>query len=691
MTEKLRIALLGGGKMAMQHAAAVRHCHSVELVAVVDPGLSEQELKARFGATVACFADAGTMLTQVRPDVVHVVTPPRTHAALARTCLEAGAHVYVEKPFALTLRDADAVLRLAEERGLKVCAAHQVRFQDAGRRYGQSLPLIGRPIHVESYFSFRPVRRQAGGGGLSTPVEQLIDILPHPVYLLLDALRQGGGGEVELGVFEVMAEGELRALFRRADTMGTLVVSLRARPVESYLRVCGSNGSVTADFVLGSVVNLLGPGASAPAVVVKPFSQAWQQACGSFKGLLSLVFRRHKSYPGLGELLGGFYTSIREGSPGPVGATEIRDTVRICEAIGERLRAVEREHEARADADLKAREAALRRPERSQGTVLLTGGTGLLGRRTAEVLRDAGWQVRVPVRRKVPSSQRLAGVDYVPADLGDRVPEGLLAGADLVIHAAAETAGTLADHERNTVLATRNLLDAMVASGVRRLVNIGSVAILKPAQSGQALTEESPVDAGNLERGPYVWAKAEAERLADSSDRDGWLEVRTVRLGPLVDYDDYSPPGRLGREVVRLFVAMGGRRDPLSVCSVGTAAEVLCHYAGSFDTAPRTVNLLEVPAPTRADLVNRLLPGRPDLRVVWLPFPVLRAVSLFATGLQKLLRPGKPPLNLYAAFKSEYYDSRVAATIIEATRSLQVKYGRSVEQEAHSGGPRTLD
>jgi len=281
--------------------------------------------------------------------------------------------------------------------------------------------------------------------------------------------------------------------------------------------------------------------------------------------------------------------------------------------------------------------------------------------------------VRVPARRQVPFAERLAGVEYVAADLGAGAPAGLLAGVDIVIHAAAETAGGLADHERNTVAATRHLLDAMAAEGVRRLVNIGSVAVLKPAGSGRALTELSPVDVDNLGRGPYVWAKAEAERMADAFAQEGRIDLRTVRLGPLVDYQDYTPPGRLGREVVRLFVGMGGPRKPLSVCSVQTAAQVLRYYAEAFGSAPPRLNLLEVPAPTRGELFDRLRSNRPDLKILWLPFPVLRLLSLLATGLQKALRPGKPALDLYAAFKSENYDPAIAERVITESRRTSAK------------------
>lgn len=662
MTASLRIALLGAGKMAIQHAAAIRHCAGAQLVAIVDPAVAPDQIAASFGAGVQAFTDVASMLGSVKPDVVHIVTPPATHVSLAIECLEAGANVYVEKPFALTAAEATAVLQRAAARGLIACAAHQVLFQEAGRAYRKHLPVIGDIIHVESFFSFRPVRRRAGGGGLSEPVDQLIDILPHPVYLLLDALPRAAGSRAELTALDVSSDGEVRAIVRRAGAIGCLTVSLQARPVESWLRVMGRNGMVEADFVLGNVIRHPGPGASAPAVVLKPFSRAWQTGWGSFKAVLKLIFRRHKSYPGLAELLDAFYRSIRERNLPPIDAAEITDTVRLCEEISKRLHADKAAADAGALATLARAEAQLPAPN-DRGIALVTGGTGLLGRPTARALRQAGWRVRVPVRREVPPSQRLPGIEYVRADLGAGVPPGLLEGVDVVLHLAAETAGTLTDHERNTVLATRNLIDAMAAANVRRLVNVGSVAVLKPSRFGRTLREGSPVDHDNLKRGPYVWAKAAAERLATERAGAGAIELRTIRLGPLVDLEAYAPPGRLGREVARLFVAMGLPSSKLAICGVGTAAAALRYAAEHFEDMPPIVNLLESPTLARRDLVRRLRRARPDLKVLWMPFPMLWLLSVAMTVAQKLLRPRRPALNLYAAFKSESYDSTLAGQL----------------------------
>jgi len=111
---------------------------------------------------------------------------------------------------------------------------------------------------------------------------------------------------------------------------------------------------------------------------------------------------------------------------------------------------------------------------------------------------------------------------------------------------------------------------------------------------------------------------------------------------------------------------------------------VIRHCANNFESAPPMVNLVEVPATTRGDLATRLRKTRPELKFFWMPFWMLRTLAWLATGLQKLLSPGKPALDLYAAFKSERYDPTIAQQVVlaSATRTEPPVAAHQHEQQS---------
>lgn len=687
-TEKLRVALIGCGAMGKHHLNTLQASPRAEIAGASDPRADAAEIKKILPEQARFFDDAEEMLTSLHPDVVHVVTPPSTHAELARLALTQGAHVYIEKPFCLTSTDAHSVLKLAESRGLKVCAGHQLLFYPARREIRETVPDLKDTVHVESYFSFKSVRKAAHGGGLMSPVEQLEDVLPHPVYLLVDALEaigsELGGGEIKVEGLDVDSAGEIRALIRFRETRAVLVVSLRARPIESYLRVTGSHGSITGDFVLGGTRVHRGPGTNAISVVSRPFSEAFQLFGGAASSVARLIFRKGHGYTGLAELVDEFYQAIKEDTPAPVSPASILETVGLCEQIGDALRA----HQSLVDTTVAARlehEVRCLPPiPASRERIIVTGGTGFLGKALVQLLRQQSWPVQVITRRIPTPSGRVAGVDYVELDLGEPLPEGLLQHAYAVVHLAAETLGGEDAHRRNTIEATRNLVEAASRDGVDRLIYASSIAVLLPGREyGKAVDEHTPVDY-DPRRGPYVWGKAQAEKLLGKLDSGHNLQYRIIRPGPLVDFSRFVAPGRLGREVGRLFVAIGNPGSSLSLCDVATAAKVFAWYVENFDIAPQTLNLVEPEAPKRSSLVARLRKERPDLRVAWLPDPVMALLSPTLKLVQRILRPGKPVIDVRAAFASENYDASLASSIVQQARSRFSRNSASVENEQES-------
>jgi predicted dehydrogenase/nucleoside-diphosphate-sugar epimerase len=658
----LKVVLLGAGTMARHHAAAIQRLgETAMVVGVADP--STDALAAMRSVAPLAFAapDLAGLLKEVDADVAHVCTPPSHHVAGARAALEAGLHVYVEKPFALDAADAAQVLTLAAERGLRVCAGHQLLFETPSQKARELVPALGRVVHVESYFAFRQVRSGRNGQPALSAEGQLIDILPHPVYLLLSFLQDAAPGEpVEVEQIQVGRGGTVHALVRCGDVTGTLVVTLSGRPVENHIRLVGTNGSVNADYVRGTVQRAIGPGASGIDKALAPYRLARQLVGGTTAALGRRILKRQKSYPGLTEMFEAFYGAIGGDRPAPMTTESILETVRVCQRIAATLRPAE-------EPDVSAGPEFLSEPPR----LLVTGGTGFLGREVLQQLRAAGVPARSVARRSPPSWDRLPGVEYFDADLAEGLSPGALQGIEAVIHCAAETAGGWDAHERNSVGATEKLLTAAAEGGVRHVVYISSIAVLT---GPDPLTETSPLQEGK-DAGPYVWGKAQAERRARELGEALGIKVSILRPGALVDWRQLDPPGKLGRRLGNVFVAVGGRQDTLGVVAVNDVARVAMWAALNRDAAPHVLNVVDPALPTKLHLVKHLRQANPGLRVVWLPRGVLVPLSWMAMGLQKVLRPGKPVIDIAHVFARRSYDPgsarRLWGEIAEGERPME--------------------
>src|SRR5438105_1857098 len=107
----LKVAIVGCGKIADAHARWIQRIGGSEIVGVCDrEPLMAQQLCERL-AIERHFDDLEALLSETRPDVVHVTTPPTSHYDVATKCLDHGCHVYVEKPF--TVNHAEALKLVA--------------------------------------------------------------------------------------------------------------------------------------------------------------------------------------------------------------------------------------------------------------------------------------------------------------------------------------------------------------------------------------------------------------------------------------------------------------------------------------------------------------------------------------------------------------------------------------------------
>jgi predicted dehydrogenase len=180
--KKLRLAVVGAGRLGGYHAQKLAALPSVELVAVADPLAARRNALAAQCHTRAV-ADAGELAGQV--DAVVIAAPTRLHHALGMDFLRQGVHVLLEKPLAATADEADALVETARRAGVVLQVGHVERFNPA---FAAALPALGSPqsIFAPKYieavrcgpFSFR-----------STDVGVVLDLMIHDLDLVLSLVR----------------------------------------------------------------------------------------------------------------------------------------------------------------------------------------------------------------------------------------------------------------------------------------------------------------------------------------------------------------------------------------------------------------------------------------------------------------------------------------------------------------------
>jgi len=139
---RLRIGVVGGGLVAQaEHLPYLSQFRDrFELLALVEPSETVREaLAARYGIA-ATYADYRALLDTGAIDAVVICSPAGTHAEVALAALEAGLHVFVEKPMCITLADADAIVAARDRSGKVVQVGYMKRFDPAYVRLLDDLP-----------------------------------------------------------------------------------------------------------------------------------------------------------------------------------------------------------------------------------------------------------------------------------------------------------------------------------------------------------------------------------------------------------------------------------------------------------------------------------------------------------------------------------------------------------------------
>jgi predicted dehydrogenase/nucleoside-diphosphate-sugar epimerase len=555
--EPLRLAIIGCGAVAQQfHLPVLAGHESAQLVALVDRDLQRaSQVAGPYGIKTVLSNAQQLQLDQI--DGVIIATPPVFHASVAMDLLRRGFHVFVEKPIAVNLADAQAMVGVAEECGKVLAVGVFRRLLPCSRLLRAALDqeIVGNPLSFDvadgavygwAAATLGNMRRELSGGGVlidmgSHTLDRLLYLFPGPAELLDYRGNALGGIESDCSL-------RLRLEHKGRPLEGKVELS-RTRNLHNKLRVECERGvlelrpgdrfnvwvvpqedqlSDTAQWHPRSYVLQARWGDEPESSWYEPFRMEiddWLEAIRmarepqlSGKSVLPTV-----------ELIQECYRA-----PKAMDEPWVQEGLRIEPKPPQNGKFLNKLGISEHPAPVISAAASGVLPKR----ILLTGATGFIGCRVAEVLalREA-CEVRALVHNPGNAS-RLARlpVDMRIADFGS--PEDLrkaVEGCDAVVHCAIGTSwGQRREIFAVTVDGTRRLAEAALAAGIKRFVHLSSIAIHGNDVQG-TLDESTPIRPPRGDE--YSESKAKAEQVISRAVRSG---LPAVVLRPTNVFGAYS-------------------------------------------------------------------------------------------------------------------------------------------------------
>lgn len=528
-TRPLKSAIVGAGYISDYHLSAIARSANAELVAICDLRVKAAEKLASAYPQAKVYADINEMLDQEKPDVVHILTQPDSHFALASMAIKQGCHVVVEKPVTVNAEEARALAKLADEHRVSVTVNHNFLFS---RPFLQLKDILDKgalgPIKSVRVV-WRKVLAPVNFGPwnlwmLREPGNILFETGSHSISELLSAL----GGTPELTRVDPRRPKTLPSgstFFQRWSITGKLndiIVNIETAFDEGYeqhyVEVEGMFGVAKADIENDAFTIDQNTGSAYDLERLRINGrEGLRRVHHGLRTYLayagSKLIKSWKGGPYDFSMLSGIegcYQNIlgtaqnRENSL--AFATEIAD---FAEAIVDFMPTEARE----------SRSAPLPKPrvvEQStlDAEVLIIGATGFIGKHLLIAMTNAGKKVRALVRN--PSG--LIGIE--PADnceivvgdfRDDTVIDDALTGINTVIHLAVAHGNSLQGYLDQDSTPTLAFAEKCLERNIERFIYSGTIDSLPLARAGR-IRESDGVDDRIERRNNYAHSKAITEQ-----------------------------------------------------------------------------------------------------------------------------------------------------------------------------------
>jgi nucleoside-diphosphate-sugar epimerase/predicted dehydrogenase len=677
-----KVAIIGAGEIAGFHLQVLKEVNTIEVCAICDVDLSRAKALGKLYGVNNYYDSHSEMISKEKPDVIHVLTPPQFHSAISIEAMESGSHVLVEKPMALSYKDASKMVSTANKTGKHLAICEMFLFDPVIIKTLNLLKqgYIGKLIHVESYWftdvsgnsNAYSLKGSGSGWAHSLPGGVFANFLDHPVYLqreLLGKVDTINATWKKVGLNPFVPYDELRINLFGNDKTGYIVSSLNGKPRINFLRLYGTEGVITADMSNLTITTL--KNRSLPSFISKGLgnlTQSFELARDTVATTTAILRKKIKARQGMRTFLHTFYNSLSSPKRGLDESSifnyvKASETIKILENI---WRSIPPESDKRENLhdysyiNHSCTNSSDQTDSRNLPKVLVTGAAGFLGKHLVETLLKKNHTVRVVTRKIDRKFEENKKIEVLYGDIRDsQVLDIAAEGIDTIYHCAALTTnkGPWPNFFDTNIKATKDLLDSAVKFKVSRFVFVSSVSVygFSRIKGKKSVCENNELGKGLPFYSFYAKSKIEAEKLVWEDHHSKKLPVVVLRPGVIFGFK--------GQNTFKTEkIIFGAKQKVLPYIYVKDVVEALI-LAGNSDVAVgNAYNVVGDEQPTQGEFKNKIHRAMGvDKTGIFLPRPVMYIPAfLFEFYSKKKKANSSPPFNMFfykSLVRNLHYDN----------------------------------
>lgn len=540
---KLKVGFIGAGWVAPYHLKALTRIPETSLEAICDINLEHAHNLIK-GKKTRTYDTLAKMLQHEKLDIVHVLLPPDQHFTTVKQLLEAGCHVFIEKPMCVTKEECEQLIQIAEAQKKKIGVNHNFLFYP---RYEQMRKAIAnREIGVLDHLTITWQKAwdhlhmgPFDAWSLRKPYHIVLEFAPHLAAYLIDLVGQPDFFHAEASDPFILPNGSLT--YRRwffVGYKGRSCIEMRLSVADGFteesVELRGSVGTARWDidrniFLIKkhtSYSHYFDLFSMCRQEAQKMKVQARYNILTFIASKLGFNFFDDPYTESMAQSVKCFYDNLNGEIDVRHSAFFAANVVGLCQEI---VKATG------GDNVPVPKTLPLSMPTKTGlAEILVIGAAGFIGQNLVKKLKDAGQTVKLLVRDPQKLERGLIDTKtiVIKGDASNKSDlKAALEGVKYVYHLAKPIADTWKEYQEKDIEVTRGIAEACLQAGIKRLIYTGTIDTYYAGNANTVITEQTPFDPQMKYRNNYAKSKAYCEEMLAKMHREQDLPVVIVRPG----------------------------------------------------------------------------------------------------------------------------------------------------------------